>query len=462
MSPNDLKGHQAKKGHTRKRDDDQPHLKQSYIAAVTGGSTDAGAAETSAWPEEVPVDVVDGDIMSIFPEQGGSILLSPTLKGKLDKQWEKAVILKVLGCRVGFTMLSNRLCLLWKLRGNVKMVDLDNDFLLVKFQEEGEYIRVLTEGQWTVFGHVIAIQRWSPSFRPSHAVITTAVVWIRIPNLPKARYHPQIFEALGNLVGHTVRIDDATLHASRGKFARIAVEIDLNNPLKPSVELDGETLFISYEGLPQVCIKCGVVGHSPSACAKTVSAAANASTSMGSMGANTTEPSRPLKVTREPPELVATNGCGLRMNVQCRHPKTATSEVKDKASVSRVPKPTERSRKVKKNAKGKSILEQPTTRAEKGQTSASIEQESDLLSSIRLKPSTSERNLIFTIPSHSEMICDNQIIAAQPQVTEERPHSMEGLEDPGDAQLSQKSPFRSSRYRDGLGEKGGINGPLPE
>ncbi|KAJ8769001.1 hypothetical protein K2173_023996 [Erythroxylum novogranatense] len=91
-----------------------------------------------------------------------------------------------------------------------------------------------------------------PSFRRLNANDHPIVVWVRIPNFPLARYHPRILTELGNLVGTTVRIDDDTLHVNRGRYARIAVDIDLTRPLLPTVELDGKTLLLTYEGLPQV------------------------------------------------------------------------------------------------------------------------------------------------------------------------------------------------------------------
>ncbi|KAJ8755060.1 hypothetical protein K2173_016613 [Erythroxylum novogranatense] len=96
------------------------------------------------------------------------------------------------------------------------MVDLDNEFYLAKFQEEGDYFKVLTEGPWVVFGQVVAVQRWSPSFRPSQATISQTIVWIRIPNLPISHYHPEILSVVGDLVGSTIRLDEETLLINRG------------------------------------------------------------------------------------------------------------------------------------------------------------------------------------------------------------------------------------------------------
>ncbi|KAJ8773306.1 hypothetical protein K2173_028483 [Erythroxylum novogranatense] len=81
-----------------------------------------------------------------------------------------------------------------------------------------------------------------------------------------ARYHPSIYNALGNLVGRTVKIDNHTQLSQRGKFARVAVDVDLSAPLCPCVELDGEIIRVAYEGLPQICFECGRVGHGAPTC----------------------------------------------------------------------------------------------------------------------------------------------------------------------------------------------------
>ncbi|KAJ8767096.1 hypothetical protein K2173_012687 [Erythroxylum novogranatense] len=96
--------------------------------------------------------------------------------------------------------------------------------------------------------------------------ITRAVVWLRFLELPIARYHPRILAALVNIVGTLVKIDEATLMIHRGKYARIAVEVDMSKPLRSTVDLDGEMLRVAYEGLPTMCFTCGMVGHADVAC----------------------------------------------------------------------------------------------------------------------------------------------------------------------------------------------------
>ncbi|KAJ8751594.1 hypothetical protein K2173_016843 [Erythroxylum novogranatense] len=68
------------------------------------------------------------------------------------------------------------------------------------------------------------------------------------------------------MVGKTVRLDENTLQQLRGRYARLAVEVDLSSPLRTIVELDGELMQVQYKGLPQLCFQCGKVDHATETC----------------------------------------------------------------------------------------------------------------------------------------------------------------------------------------------------
>ncbi|CAN1181309.1 hypothetical protein LINPERPRIM_LOCUS6176 [Linum perenne] len=53
-----------------------------------------------------------------------------------------------------------------------------------------------------------------------------------------------------------VKIDLNTQTVELGKFARITIEIDLDEPLSPIMLLDGVIQQVEYENLPNLCLKC--------------------------------------------------------------------------------------------------------------------------------------------------------------------------------------------------------------
>ncbi|MBA0609363.1 hypothetical protein Godav_021426, partial [Gossypium davidsonii] len=116
-------------------------------------------------------------------------------------------------------------------------------------------------GPWVVFGVNLTVQPWSLSFDPSNPFPTSIVSWIRIPNLQSSLYHKPILEEVGATVGKVVLIDERTMNASRGRFAKIAVLIDLTKPLITRIRVNGKIKVVEYESLHIVCFKCGIYGH---------------------------------------------------------------------------------------------------------------------------------------------------------------------------------------------------------
>lgn len=63
-----------------------------------------------------------------------------------------------------------------------------------------------------------------------------------------------------------LKVDKRTSLHSRGRFARICVEIDLSKQLHPHVMFRGEKLYLEYEGLHAICFRCGKYGHKKDQC----------------------------------------------------------------------------------------------------------------------------------------------------------------------------------------------------
>ncbi|CAI0429653.1 unnamed protein product [Linum tenue] len=92
------------------------------------------------------------------------------------------------------------------------------------------------------------------------------IVWVQLPALKIHFYHREILTSLGNLIGRTIKLDYHTLTQQRAKFTRLAVEVDLTKHLVPRIWLDDEWQTVEYENLPEVCFKCGKIGHDRSLC----------------------------------------------------------------------------------------------------------------------------------------------------------------------------------------------------
>ncbi|CAN1801861.1 Putative ribonuclease H protein At1g65750 [Linum perenne] len=195
-----------------------------------------------------------------------SLKLSNEFKEKLCLPWTNTVVIRLLGKSVGYSYLCNRLRAMWKPLGHMHIIDVDLDCFLVRFGNERDYFKALTGGPWMILDHYLIVQQWEPAFRVSNKLPSKMVVWVRFPHMPIQLYHKEILTSLGNLVGKTVKIDYNTQSAERGKFARIAIELDLSEPLATGIDLDGVWQRIEYENLPNFCFECGKVRHVVDSC----------------------------------------------------------------------------------------------------------------------------------------------------------------------------------------------------
>ncbi|CAN0915196.1 hypothetical protein LINGRAHAP2_LOCUS28987 [Linum grandiflorum] len=142
---------------------------------------------------------------------------------------------------------------MWQPMGRFRMVDLESEVFLAIFEDPADYFHALTGGPWTILDHYLTVFAWDAKFRVSDDLPQKMVVWVRFPRLPYHYYHCDVLNGLGDLIGKTIRLDNRTRNSARGKFARIAVEIDLSVPAPKCVFVDGFWQVVEYENLPSFC-----------------------------------------------------------------------------------------------------------------------------------------------------------------------------------------------------------------
>lgn len=69
------------------------------------------------------------------------------------------LIVNLLGKNVGLRYMSNKLQNLWAKLGAFQVMDMNNNFFLVWFAEDGDYEHALYEGPWRVLDHYYLVQQ---------------------------------------------------------------------------------------------------------------------------------------------------------------------------------------------------------------------------------------------------------------------------------------------------------------
>lgn len=116
-------------------------------------------------------------------------------------------------------------------------------------------------GPWFILDHYLMISTWKPNFRPSKNGFDNMYVWIRIDELPIEYYDKEVLFAIEKVVGKPIRVDYATDKVTRGRYARVCVDIYLSKPLITKIWVGGAWQAIQYENISSLCFACGRIGH---------------------------------------------------------------------------------------------------------------------------------------------------------------------------------------------------------
>ena len=79
------------------------------------------------------------------------------------------------------------------------------------------------------------------------------MVWVRLPELPIKLYDAGMLCRIGNQLGKLLKIDARIIDSELGRYARLCVQIDLNQPLTPKVRIGDILQRVQYEGISTIC-----------------------------------------------------------------------------------------------------------------------------------------------------------------------------------------------------------------
>ncbi|KAL1531388.1 peroxidase [Salvia divinorum] len=166
-----------------------------------------------------------------------------------------------------------------KALGNLKLVGtmswnfLNAKHVFIQLSEMSDYAKILNGPNnspvWYIEHHPMRVFKWTPDFDPFFEIPIVAL-WCNILALPVHLFEESALIAIGNLLGHAVQVDRATISRSRVSFARICVEVDISQHIPEEISLDiaGKrvTLKVKWDKIPLYCGECRHVGHNADNC----------------------------------------------------------------------------------------------------------------------------------------------------------------------------------------------------
>ncbi|KAL7230600.1 hypothetical protein ACSBR2_008965 [Camellia fascicularis] len=201
------------------------------------------------------------------PSSISKISLPMKLLQQIRKPWTNTpLIVRLLGKSIGYRMLCNRVKHLWAIQEDFDAIDLGNNYFLFKFSSQDDCNHVYMGGPWVIVDHYLTIRKWEPDFKASEAFETPTAVWVKFPELPIEYFQEKVLYTIARQLGKPLKIDLTTAMATRGKYARVCIEMDLNKPLCPRFLLGKKSYNIEYESIHSFCFFCGRVDHRRELC----------------------------------------------------------------------------------------------------------------------------------------------------------------------------------------------------
>lgn len=206
------------------------------------------------------------DPLPIAPDAPNVVNFSKDELAALRQPWQLTLMGKCLEINIRPSFMAQRIKIMWRPKGQVEKIDIGHNTFLFRFSMKDDFERALFGGPWFILDHYLMLTTWKPNFRPSMNPFSKMIVWIRFPELPVEYFNKLALFSIAKVAGRPIRVDYATDQMSKGRYARVCVEINLGDQLVSKVWVGGAWQQVQYENLHTLCFSCGRVGHSKESC----------------------------------------------------------------------------------------------------------------------------------------------------------------------------------------------------
>ena len=242
----------------------EPHKKISFRDKVLGGN--------SVPKQTLPDDLLGNKLAKIETNEGDKlrprITFDKSVIDVISAPWRDALVIKLLGRNLGYSMIKGRLKNLWRLQGGYEILLAGFGYFMVKFDSVEDREKVMTGGPWMIQGCYLAVKRWTPDFNLCDPCFGRTIIWVRFSGLNAMYYHSSALRTIASAIGRPVRFDVVTEEVERANFARVCVEVDLTSPMIKEIWIKDHWHLVEYENLHLICSSCNCYGHVTRDCTK--------------------------------------------------------------------------------------------------------------------------------------------------------------------------------------------------
>jgi hypothetical protein len=207
--------------------------------------------------------------------RNGRVTIQPPREAVVNgvEKWSSALIGQFLDKPLPFYVVKRSVEKLWDKYGSVDVSLMENGLFLFWFKDEQSREAVLEEKLWYVANKPLILRKWVPGMQLLKLSLASIPIWIKLHHIPLEYWNTICLSHIASGVGKPICTDAVTSEHSRLGFARILVEVDIEDEFPKEIDLiglDGEVIKIGieYPWIPIRCKNCSLFGHATHTCTK--------------------------------------------------------------------------------------------------------------------------------------------------------------------------------------------------
>ncbi|XP_060179602.1 uncharacterized protein LOC132609567 [Lycium barbarum] len=204
----------------------------------------------------------------------GSIAESPVVNVKITMDdiqeevvfWRIAVVCYILGSKPPLTVIKGYFRHIWRALGVDKVAQVNRGIFLVRFDCMEDRNKATDERIQMFDRKPIVMKGWELDVEMNKTMVEKVPVWVRLEGLELKYWGQTALMKIASLIGKLVKIDSAKNMRERLIYARIMVEVTLNQACPDFVMFENEKgqiieQEVTYKWRPVLCAHCKNFGH---------------------------------------------------------------------------------------------------------------------------------------------------------------------------------------------------------
>ncbi|XP_074293233.1 uncharacterized protein LOC141620200 [Silene latifolia] len=246
--------------------------------------------------EEIDTETEDDDMLQIQSEDVEEEVV----------YWNQAVLCYILGANPPWEVIEGFIRRIWTKYNIDKISFMPSGVFLVRFKTVEMRDKVLQAGHFLFDNKPMIVKAWHKDLGMTKEDVQSVPAWIRLHNLP-LKFWEKSLPKISSLVGKFVKNDQATEERTRLGFARVMVEMVVDQKLPEKVSFRDENgkivqIDVEYEWRPVKCLKCQGMGHEMENCRRGEQKKEKA------VVKQVWRPKQPVTMEKGDPPLTAENG----------------------------------------------------------------------------------------------------------------------------------------------------------